>query len=120
MSADNYFTIRRHPLGGFAAVMGFMSDDSEPQARESDEQFSSMDAAWAYALGEYAEYGVTVHPECCSQGNRYVMVVTVDPSLLDGDESIENAAHVVNNALDLGIEGTVPPSVQPLSEVIAS
>lgn len=51
---------------------------------------------------------------------QFVMVVEVDESLLNGDESIENAASLVNDALDSGTPGTVPMKVRPLSEVIAS
>lgn len=65
MSADNYYSIRIHPLGGFAAVMGFASnEEGVPAAYKSDVQFSDVEAALDWAMGEYSEYGVSVHPEC--------------------------------------------------------
>jgi len=63
MSADNYYVIKRHPLGGYAAVMGFMSDDFEPHADELDPQFDTPDNALSYAMGEYSEYGVSLDPK---------------------------------------------------------
>lgn len=65
MSADNYYLIRRHPLGGFTPVMGFASDeDHTPSANAHHPQFpTAMDAVNA-ACREYSEYGVSVHPEC--------------------------------------------------------
>jgi hypothetical protein len=73
MSADNYYIIRKHPFGGFAAVMGFASDTDEddlqvmPDATELDMRFVTVTSAVSYALGEYSEYGVSVHPECQSE-----------------------------------------------------
>jgi hypothetical protein len=64
MSADNYYVIRRHPAGGFAAVQGFASEDSEPRARMDHQQFKTIDEAEDMAHNEYTEYGVRIHPEC--------------------------------------------------------
>lgn len=64
MSADNYFLIRVHPNGGFAAVMGFASDENVPEARPDHEQYSTIEAALFAADDEYSEYGVSVHEEC--------------------------------------------------------
>jgi len=70
MSADNFYIIRKHPLGGYAAVMGFASDTDEndeqimPEAEITDKQFEKWQDAWNYALGQYAEYGYDIHPEC--------------------------------------------------------
>ena len=50
---------------------------------------------------------------------QYVMVIDIPEEELEGDESIENAARYVQVALDVGAEGTVPPQVRPLSEIIA-
>lgn len=73
MSADNFYIVRKHPLGGFAAVMGFASDTDEndeqimPEAEINDKQFDKWQDAWNYALGEYSEYGYDVHPECMEE-----------------------------------------------------
>lgn len=76
MSADNYYLIRKHPLGGFAAVMGFASNDSSPEVNPTrDAQFDSLDAAVYFGLREYSEYGVEVHPECYE--NEPFLVVPV-------------------------------------------
>jgi hypothetical protein len=73
MSSDNYYIIRKHPIRGFAIVMGFASDDDTPQARRSDRIFDSVDQAISeieaddqYPMDSeyYSEYGWHVHPEC--------------------------------------------------------
>lgn len=64
MSSDNFYLIRKHPKGGYAAVMGFASCDDLPEVAEKHEQFESIEDALVWAADEYAEYGVTVHPEC--------------------------------------------------------
>lgn len=51
---------------------------------------------------------------------QFVVVLDIDPAELDGDDSIEAACRYANVALDIGTEGTVPTTVRPLSEVIAS
>lgn len=64
MSADNFYIIRKHPLGGFAAVMGFASYDDDLEVRPGhDRQFFTVDEAWEWANKEYSEYGVSIHPE---------------------------------------------------------
>ncbi len=51
---------------------------------------------------------------------EYVMLVSVDESLFDGDESIEAAARIINGMIELGSDGAeTPPTVRPLSEVVA-
>lgn len=70
MSADNYYIIRNHPHGGYAAVMGFASDvDSHgneifPDATQEHQKFETLKAALDWAVGEYSEYGVSIHEEC--------------------------------------------------------
>lgn len=66
MSADNYYIIRKHPDGGFAALMGFASDDRMPviDTDRAYKTFETVDQAVMWASDEYSEYGVSVHPEC--------------------------------------------------------
>ena len=64
MSADNYYVIRRHPHGGYAAVMGFASTAEEPKARPDHQSFSTLGAALDFANSEYSEYGTSIHSEC--------------------------------------------------------
>lgn len=65
MSADNYYIIRKHPDGGFAAPMGFDSDDRTPSVDPKRHQsFPTLDAAADWAAAQYSEYGVSVHDEC--------------------------------------------------------
>lgn len=64
VSADNYYVIRKHPDGGYAAVMGFESDPQMPRARKGDKAYPTVDEALTYACSQYSEYGVEVHPEC--------------------------------------------------------
>lgn len=70
MSADNWYLVRKHPLGGFTYVMGFASDVDEhgeeriPDVSERSLQFPTVEAALTAALAEYSEYGVSVHEEC--------------------------------------------------------
>ena len=66
MSADNYYLIRRHPAGGFVAIMGFMSDEEVPEVnpqRDTD-RFTTLPAAIKANLNRETEYGMRVHPEC--------------------------------------------------------
>lgn len=73
MSSDNFYIVRKHPFGGFAAVQGFASDVDEndeqiyPEASVTDKQFKTIGEALNYAVTEYSEYGVDVHPECESK-----------------------------------------------------
>lgn len=71
MSADNYYLVRKHPLGGFTYVMGFASDVDEddveilPEAEESDPQFETKEEAMRASSHHYAEYGHSYHWETC-------------------------------------------------------
>jgi hypothetical protein len=73
MSADNFYIVRKHPFGGYAAVQGFASDVDDndeqiyPEANVTDQQFKSIGEALNWAVMEYSEYGVDVHPECESK-----------------------------------------------------
>lgn len=75
MSADNYYLVRKHPLGGFTYVIGFASDVDEddveimPEAKESDPQFETKEEAMNASLKEYSEYGSQYHPETCDNHN---------------------------------------------------
>jgi hypothetical protein len=64
MSADNFYLIRVHPDGGFAAVMGFASENDMPEATSNLERFIELEDALVWAADEYTEYGVDIHPEC--------------------------------------------------------
>lgn len=80
MSADNFFVLRKHPLGGFAWVMGFASDENNhaytDQVSEDAERFETIEAAVkAYNDGQewtedgwypkyYCEYGMQIAAEC--------------------------------------------------------
>lgn len=76
MSADNYYVIRKHPDGGFVALMGFMSNDEMPviNPAKTYRTYETADEATAWADGEYSEYGVSVHPEC----NEYPSQTRID------------------------------------------
>jgi hypothetical protein len=79
MSADNYYMIRRHPAGGYAAVMGFASDiegdwvlrgeewvrvdEYEDPVRSTQPSFPTIQAAFDWATEQYSEYGVSIHGE---------------------------------------------------------
>lgn len=66
MSADNFYLIRKHPIKGFSAIMGFASCDTEDALSipETAPSFSTVDQAIESVIDSYAEYGVQVHPEC--------------------------------------------------------
>jgi hypothetical protein len=59
MSADNYYKIVRHPYGGYAAVMCFVSSPGY-KALVTDQRFMSIGSAYDWAMQEYSEYGVTI------------------------------------------------------------
>lgn len=71
MSADNYYLVRKHPLGGFTYVMGFASDTDEdgedliPEASPIHPQFDTKEEAMNACIHEYAEYGHSYHWETC-------------------------------------------------------
>lgn len=64
MSSDNYFIIRRHPEGGFAAVMGLASDETPTVNPVHHKSFPTIRAAVEYADSQYSKYDTSVHPEC--------------------------------------------------------
>lgn len=64
MSADNFYLVRKHPSGGFAAVMGLASDENDPAATEYHGRFDTPEDALTFALDDYTEYGASIHPEC--------------------------------------------------------
>jgi len=66
MSSDNYYVVRKHPLGGFTYVMGFASDedDEDAPAHERDPQYPTVLKAFQAAGQDYSEYGVSIHEEC--------------------------------------------------------
>jgi hypothetical protein len=66
MSSDDFYLIRKHPNGGFAAVHGFASDKNknELEATTKHLQFKTKNDALNYGLNKYPEYGVSIHPEC--------------------------------------------------------
>lgn len=79
MSADNFYTIHLHPYGGYAAVMEFMSDledtDYTPrQPTEDDMQFSTVEAAYEYAMQDSPEYGVRISPDVLAQASQQNIV----------------------------------------------
>lgn len=63
MSADNYYVIKKHPKGGYAAVMGFASNEALPEVRDRHRSFVTVEQAISWATNEYSEYGVSVDPE---------------------------------------------------------
>lgn len=63
MSADNYYVIKLDANKKFVPVMGFESDDYEPDIRDRDPRFDTFDAAYDYAEGDYSEYGVRLSSE---------------------------------------------------------
>lgn len=66
MSADNFYLIRKHPVKGFSAVMGFASSDTDEglTVPKTAPSFATIDQAIESVIDSYAEYGVQVHPEC--------------------------------------------------------
>jgi hypothetical protein len=57
MSADNYYLVGKHPLGGYAVEMGFASDDEVPEITEKSLRFETLREAELYESEHYAEYG---------------------------------------------------------------
>ena len=66
MSADNYYVVRKDAYGFFVPVMGFASADEHyvPRVESRDKRFVTIKDALDWALNDYSEYGVSVHPEC--------------------------------------------------------
>lgn len=81
MSADNYWCITRHPKGGYALLMGFLSLPGEPAATDRDVVYGTLKEALAEyesGQGEYgkywSEYGLTLSEEAAADwdANEYV------------------------------------------------
>lgn len=124
MSADNYYIIRKHPLGGFTPVMGFASDqivdgewngDIHPDADVGDPQFDTPEDALQSVIYDYAEYGHDIHSECygndasdadvvnkTAEGEDSVAgddeTVFVDEREIDDDEILPVSAEVAERA----------------------
>lgn len=68
MSADNYYVVRKHPVEGFALLMGFASDEDYPTPTNTSPSYKSIEAAVIEGSRrmqrEIVEYGLSVHPEC--------------------------------------------------------
>jgi len=60
MSADNYYIIKLDANKKFVPVMGFASDDREPNITLRDPRFDTLAEACDYAEGDYAEYGYRI------------------------------------------------------------
>lgn len=106
MSADNFMVIRRHPNGGYAAVMGFMSVDYEdgyPEATTRDTSFPTVAEAEAYADSSYCEYGTSIHPECTEGLRQESFSVATS-----GDYSTPDLAVAMLNALESSVPGLTP------------
>lgn len=63
---DSYYLIRKHPRGGYAAVLTFLcwDIDDPPEAEDWRESFVSIMRALRWALTQEPEHGVLIHPEC--------------------------------------------------------
>ena len=66
MSADNYYVVKKHPLGGFTYVQGFASDDEMDDApplvaTKRHPQYATVREAFYAAEAEpICEYGVSI------------------------------------------------------------
>ena len=67
MSADNYYVIKRHPSGGYAACMGFASDDEEPTVHPAQNSFPTPMEALIWANEQYSEYGASLDAEVTAE-----------------------------------------------------
>lgn len=72
MSADNYYLIRKHPSGGYIAVMGFASDENTPEVDPAQGSFATVQEAIDSVALEYAEYGIRIHGEISEAERRQV------------------------------------------------
>lgn len=76
MSADNYYVVRKHPLGGYTYVMAFASDDDpDLLVGVRHPQFITLGEAYDAANQEYSEYGVTLHEEVVQEWLDGVTIV---------------------------------------------
>lgn len=70
MSADDFYIVRKHPNGGYAAVHGFASSRNKdgtqyiPEATDKHLQFKTTYEALDYGIRKDPEYGVAIHDEC--------------------------------------------------------
>lgn len=87
MSADNFYLIRRAPGGKFTPLMGFASDEDQPEvgAMREYQLFDTAEAAFDSVADEYAEYGHSIHPECREPATVVHEVPAVVARLLDNE-----------------------------------
>lgn len=83
MSSDNYWVVVPNPDGGFSPVMGFASSDEYldpedvPVPGVGAPVFETAEAALASVLGDWAEYGHSIH-ESCGSGEPMDLRAAVD------------------------------------------
>lgn len=61
-SLTSWSLVRRHPDGGFTALIGYVEDDNIPQAVSEDEFFCTLTGAVRRA--KELDIHWSVHPEC--------------------------------------------------------
>lgn len=102
MSADNYYRICRHPNGGYAAVMGYMSnleDGFQVEPSEADPQFNDWSEAYAFAdRDSVIEYGIHIDPDVINEDRVRVLTRTYP----------EEVAHILR---DMGYSVEAPSEV---------
>lgn len=70
MSSDNYYLICAHPDGGYAAAMGFMSDNEPVAASADNRSFSTIAQAGAWAEKQDSEYAVALSGDLVEEHRR--------------------------------------------------
>jgi hypothetical protein len=99
MSADNYYLIRKHPGGKFVSLMGFMSDEDEPQVdpKRTYTFFSTPEKALEFVstFGAATEYGVRIHPECYGPVEPTVHEPTVTVNVADLEAALDPLAQTI-------------------------
>jgi hypothetical protein len=88
VSADNYYRICRHPRGGYAAIMGFMSNGCVREVIEKDHCFATWQEAYNYASRDYTEYGISLDPDILAEHqdpHAYIMNARAELAALRSD-----------------------------------
>jgi hypothetical protein len=70
MSADNYYVVRKHPTGGYTAVMGFASVNETREPDPTDRSWPTVEDVLQSGQFDDSEYGISVHAECGDERPR--------------------------------------------------
>lgn len=123
MSADNYYLIDTHPLGGFGVEMGFDSWDVGASIHEKSKRFNLLSEAEEYVQEEYSEYGYSISDRAQALDTKMALAKSLHDAELEykclnfhpaGQESCDECSGILRGlemAQQIILYGTEPASL---------